>query len=107
MFSSYLNFSCKQLIVTVENTYDGTVAYLPRTFVANEAAGSQYQEEFTDIICPSAVEPGTFFTCHFYLLDEEFINVQIIDANSNPPRPIEDSTGWMRVPSMLVVLCCM
>ena len=49
-----------------------------------------------DVICPTAVEPGTFFTCQLYVLDEEFVKAYIVD---NITDTIEDKTDWIRVPS--------
>ena len=49
-----------------------------------------------DVICPTAVEPGTFFTCQLYVLDEEFVKAEIAD---NITGTTEDETGWIRVPS--------
>ena len=49
-----------------------------------------------DIICPTAVEPGTFFTCQLYVLDEQLVKAELVDAIS---ETVEDTTDWIRVPS--------
>ena len=76
------------------------MSYLPRTLVANKLPNSyRWLEGHEEIFCPAAVEPGSFFKCHVYLLDEEFIKAELIDSASDE---VEESTDWIRVPSMYV-----
>ena len=74
------------------------MSFMPRTLVAGDVP--EYFEGYEEIFCPAAVEPGSFFKCFVYLLDEEFIRAELIDPATDD---IEDSTEWMRVPSMYLI----
>ena len=82
--------------LTVENIYDGTIQTVEKTIHVKKSAHAYDDDRALDIICPTAVEPGTFFTCKLHLLDEEFVKAELIDALSDT---IEDTTNWIRVPS--------
>ena len=69
---------------------------MERTLVAETSASHYDAYSEIDVICPTAVEPGTFFTCQLYVLDEEFVKAYIVD---NITDTIEDKTDWVRVPS--------
>ena len=70
--------------------------------VAEKSASHYDAYSEIDVICPTAVEPGTFFTCQLYVLDEEFVKAEIAD---NITGTTEDETGWVRVPSKYILQC--
>ena len=92
----YIRSGTYDMSLTVENIYDGAIQTAEKTMHAKQSAPAYDDDRALDIICPTAVEPGTFFTCQLHLLDEEFVKAELIDALS---ETIEDTTNWIRVPS--------
>ena len=92
----YIRSGTYDMSLTVENIYDGAIQTAEKTMHTKKSAFAYDDDRALDIICPTAVEPGTFFTCQLHLLDEEFVKAELIDALS---ETIEDTTNWIRVPS--------
>lgn len=92
----YLRSGTYDMSLTVENIYDGTLNKVEKKLLAQTSVQHYDHWSQVDIICPTAVEPGTFFTCQLYVLDEQLVKAELVDAIS---ETVEDTTDWIRVPS--------